>query len=62
MAEEYEDAIMLVESSMTTLEVLDDKSLYKLASKRVEDAVNRQLESYEKRCTLTINQKLRSYP
>ncbi|XP_034244390.1 uncharacterized protein LOC117647012 isoform X2 [Thrips palmi] len=48
-AEEYEDAIMLVESSMTTLEVLDDKSLYKLASKRVENAVNTQLDSYEKR-------------
>lgn len=49
MAEEYEDAIMLVESSMITLEVLEDKSLYQLASKNVEKAVNSQLDSFERR-------------
>lgn len=52
MAEEYEDAIMLVESSMVTLEVLDDKSLYDLASKKVEKAVNSQLDLFEKRFVL----------
>ncbi|XP_026273044.2 uncharacterized protein LOC113202826 [Frankliniella occidentalis] len=49
LAEEYEDAITLVESSMITLEVLDDKSFYQLASKKIEKTVNSQLDLFDKR-------------